>query len=115
MQKLYKRCSVYSLEFYPFQRIGRGKNANVHYSACEREVSVYSIKWGTSGSAPARPFWSCKIITLKRTQTHFCVQGVISLQSMYKRATAHLRAHMTALCSVLSMEIFCGLHPDKSV
>ena len=36
LQKLYKRCSAYSLEFYPFQRIGRGKNANVHYSACER-------------------------------------------------------------------------------
>ena len=57
--KLYKRCSAYSLEFFPFQRVGHGKNANVHYSArerCEREVSAYSIKWRTSGSAPARSF-----------------------------------------------------------
>ena len=54
-------------------------------------------------------------MTFKRAQTQFGVQGVISLQSMYERTTARLRACMTVLCSVLSMEIFCGLHPDKSV
>lgn len=54
-------------------------------------------------------------MTFKRAQTQFCVQGVISLQSMYERATAHLRACMRALCGVISMEIFLGLHPDKSM
>ena len=67
LQKLYKRCSAYSLGFYPFQRVGYGKNANVHYSACERwerEVSAYSIKQRTSGSAPARPISLSCVITL---------------------------------------------------
>ena len=35
LQKLYKRCSAYSLGFYPIQRVVYGNNANVHYSACE--------------------------------------------------------------------------------
>ena len=67
LQKLYKRCSAYSLGFYPFQLVGCGKNANVHYSACERwgcEVNAYSIKCGTSGSAPARPISLSCVITL---------------------------------------------------
>lgn len=54
-------------------------------------------------------------MTFKRAQTQFCVQGAISLQSMYERATAHLRACMRALCDLIIVKIFLGLHPDISM
>ena len=73
------------------------------------------IKENPARVALNSPLLSCKIMTFKRVQTQFGVQGVISLQSMYERTTARLRACMRALCDLIIVKIFLGFHPDISM